>query len=80
MEQKKVSEYSINKGLDEINNDDYVKSIDYLIDIALRKKRGKNVFEIRHKISRSVIAKGYEPELVWERLKHLVNGNDNYVE
>ena len=73
LQQKQVSEYSINKALDLIDNSDYIKTINFHIDQAMKSSRSSNVYELRHKISRSLIAKGFEPELVWERLRAIID-------
>lgn len=72
LEIKKVSAYSIEKALQEIDPNDYLKALDFLIEKAVRATKAPNIFELRHKIARSLIAKGYEPELVWERLKFFI--------
>ena len=70
--QKSVSEYSINKALAQIEDSDYLETVDYLIEKSLKVTKAPNEYELRHKISRSLITKGFEPELVWERLKTLI--------
>jgi regulatory protein len=72
LQQKKVSDYSINKAIDAIEDREYTNSLDYLIEKAAKSAKAVNIFEHRHKISRSMISKGYEPELVWERMKILI--------
>lgn len=72
LQQKKVSDYSLNKALNAIDYDDYIASIDYLVESGSRSLKADNVYQHRHKLSRSIINKGYEPELVWERIKLLV--------
>lgn len=69
---KNISEYSINTALSMIDEDDYVTTINGLIDAKLSATNAPNVFELRHKISKSIIAKGFEPELVWERIKEKI--------
>lgn len=71
--QKSVSEYSINKAIAGIEDTDYIESIDFLIEKGLKSTKAPNEYELRHKISRSLIAKGYEPDLVWDRIKLLIN-------
>ena len=77
LQQRKVSAYSINKALDSINAEDYSESLDHLITAGLKTVKSDNVFQLRHKISRSLINKGYEPEIVWERLMALID-DDSY--
>ena len=80
LQQRKVSEYSINKALAAIDETTYTESVDYLIERATHNLKAKNIYEFRDKISRSVIAKGYEPELVWDRIKRLVKDNSTHDE
>ena len=77
LEQKKVSSYSINKALSEIDEQDYIASLDHLISTTTIKQKTGNVFEYRHKLSRSLINKGYEPDIVWDRLKLLVKDDND---
>lgn len=72
LQQKKVSDYSIDKAINSLDDEDYTNSLDYLIEKAAESTKADNIFEHRHKISRSMINKGYEPELVWERIKTLI--------
>lgn len=72
LEQKKVSAYSINKALDLLDEEAYTLTIDQLIEASFGKIKSANVFEFRHKVARSLINKGFEPDLVWDRLKLLV--------
>lgn len=78
LKHKKVSDYSINKALAEIEEGAYLASIDHLIETIARNVKADNIYELRHKISRSMMAKGYEPELVWERIKLQFENNDNF--
>ena len=72
LQQRRVSEYSINKALSAIDYDDYIASLDYLIENGSGSIKSANIYQLRHKLSRSLINKGYEPDLVWERIKELI--------
>ena len=65
---RKISDYCIRKGMQEIPQDDYIKTLKQLIRQAKKTYAGYNTFEQNHKVSRLLIAKGYEPELVWQEL------------
>ena len=69
---KDISEYSINGALATIDEKEYLSTIDKLIEIKVGSINAPNIFELRHKISRSIIGKGFESELVWERIKEKV--------
>ena len=72
LEQKKVSQYSINKSLKEIQQEDYLQTIEGHILSLKDKKQAPNVFVLRDRISRAIIAKGFEPELVWQQLRTII--------
>jgi regulatory protein len=59
----------IQKGLNEIDTSDYVKTLKGLIKKKAAQLDEDNQFKKRDKIARYVISKGYEPEQVWEIVK-----------
>ena len=65
LKQKQVSEYCIKKALKEINETDYLKTLQKL---AVQKistlKSEKNIFSKKRKLQDHLLAKGYEPGLV----------------
>ena len=65
LKQKRVSEYCIEKGMTEIEEEVYIEVIDQLLETKLR---GKTDFASRQKAKASLIRKGFEPELVGQRL------------
>ena len=72
LQQKKVSEYSINKAILQIEEEDYVNTLQELIRQKLRSASADNVYELRNKVARFVINKGYEPEQVWQHTKNII--------
>jgi len=69
LKQKKVSDYCINKGMLEIDQDDYEKTI-----LKLITKKGKQLGNSTSPVNQNKIAnflynKGYESNLIWEALK-----------
>lgn len=69
---KGLSKNCIRIGLKEIDDDDYQHMLIKLATEKLSAQHGENPFTVRNKISKSLIQKGYEPELVWETLKTLL--------
>ena len=69
---KKVSEYSINKAILEIEEEDYVNTMHQLIRQKWRSVSADNIYELRNKVARYVIGKGYEPEKVWQHTKNII--------
>jgi regulatory protein len=72
LKQKDVSTYSIDKALGEINQEMYQRTMN---DLILQKKdqtKAANIYELRHKVARHLIGKGYEPEEVWKQIKQII--------
>lgn len=69
LESKGVSKNCIRIGLREIEEADYTQTLQALISRKLGEVDGENIFVVRDKVSKSLIQKGYEPELVWKELK-----------
>jgi regulatory protein len=61
----------IQRGLNEIDNSDYRKTLTQLLKKKLAELNDENLFKKRDKAARFAIGKGYEPEIVWEYLKDL---------
>ena len=67
LRQKQVSDYSIKKGLKEISESDYKKTLQKLAEQKLKTlKNENNVFSKRKKVQDYLLRKGYEGELVRE--------------
>ena len=67
-----ISDYCVQKGLQEIEEQDYLETLQQLIAKSIENSRENNLFKKRDKISRQLIYKGFEPELVWAQVKNLV--------
>ena len=64
LRQKQVSDYSIKKGLKEINETDYKKTLQKLAEQKLKTLKNDNVFSKKKKLQDYLLGKGYEGELV----------------
>ena len=65
LKQKQVSDYSIKKGLKEISESDYKKTLQKLADQKLKTlKNESNVFSKKKKLLDYLLGKGFEGELV----------------
>lgn len=69
---KKVSQYCIDKALSLIEDEDYLYTIQQLIKQKWQNTTANNIYELRNKVARYVINKGYEPEKVWEYTKNII--------
>lgn len=68
LKQKKVSDYCIRKALNQIDEKDYLNSLEKIISSYSKKVKEKNPLKKNYKIAQHAIGKGYEPEVVWEIL------------
>lgn len=62
----------IQRGLKEIEAADYSKTLKSLIKKKSAESKEVNLFKKRDKVARFAIAKGYEPEMVWEYIRDLM--------
>ena len=72
LEQKKISQYSIDKSLSHIDNKDYLATMQQLIRQKWQSSSADNVYELRNKVARYVISKGFEPDQVWELTRTII--------
>jgi regulatory protein len=67
LKQKQVSEYCIKKALNEIDEEDYIITLQKLADTKLQSLKGeKNIFVKRKKLQDHLRMKGFEGDLVNE--------------
>lgn len=64
-----VTSRCIQKGLKEIEPEQYRKTLDALLKKKWQQTTESNRFKKRNTVARFLIGKGYEPELVWALLK-----------
>lgn len=69
LEQRNLSSYCIKSGLSEINEADYLQTLRLLISQKSESLETDNIYILRDRVSRFVIQKGFEPELVWQELR-----------
>lgn len=68
-----LSTYSIEKGMDEIRDEDYVSGLRELLSKKrnLLSKTETDPFKLKQKLARFALGKGYESELVWKEMGEL---------
>lgn len=68
-----LSTYSIEKGIGEIGDEDYVTGLRELLSKKrdLLSKTETDPFKLKQKLARFALGKGYESELVWKELGEL---------
>ena len=73
LKRKQISKICIEKGLEEINEDEYLKVLDKLFHQKKLKVTDNNHFIRKTKIANFLIQRGFESFLVWEKMKDLNN-------
>lgn len=68
LQSKGISPYCLEAGLREIDEEDYLQKIDFLIQKKLATIKENKPFEIKHKLAGYLMGKGFEPEIIWERV------------
>lgn len=72
LKRRKISDYCIRKGMQEIDERDYMATLKKLADEKSRKTKEKHPLKKRYKVMSYLVSKGFESDLVRE-----VVGNDD---
>lgn len=72
LEGKGLTANCIRIGLREIDQADYLKSLQSIIQKKSEEIDEQNLFAKRNRVARFAMQKGYEPELVWHEVKELL--------
>ncbi len=72
LESKRLSKNCIRIGLKEIDEADYEQTLEKILTSKINELSGDNAFVVRDKVSKYAIQKGFEPDLVWQKLKMLL--------
>jgi regulatory protein len=68
---RKITDYCIRKAMTEIEDEEYMQTLEELILKKQRLIREKDLFKAKNKIAKYAISRGYESHLVWEMMKKL---------
>ncbi|UII22767.1 regulatory protein RecX [Fulvivirga ligni] len=71
LKQHRLSDYCIKKGMEEIEESDYLEALHHIIDKKDAALSETNMFIRKRKIANHAIQKGYEAELVWDILRDM---------
>ncbi|AEE53864.1 regulatory protein RecX [Haliscomenobacter hydrossis] len=69
LKQRKVSEYCIRKGMEEIEEEEYLKALQKIIAKKQAELAGEEEFAARQKTAQYAMRKGFESELIWAILR-----------
>jgi regulatory protein len=70
LKKRNISEYSIRKGLKEIDEKEYNEVLKNLVVKKSKEVKDKNQYTRNHKIATYIAGKGFESELIWNLLKN----------
>jgi regulatory protein len=73
LKQKDISEYCLNKALNEISDQDYLHTLNEQIDKKWSETTDKNVLSKRAKVARYIAGKGFEQDLIWNILRSKID-------
>lgn len=62
----------IKRGMNEITDDDYEKTLHELLKKKNKLISESDLFKKRHKVAQYAIGRGFEPELVWRMIKEIL--------
>jgi len=65
LKKRKISAYCIKKAMQEIEEEDYIKTMQKLLEKKHKEYKEKNLFKRKGKLAKYLIGKGYESSLVW---------------
>jgi regulatory protein len=72
LKQKGLSDYCIKKGMEEIGEEEYIQSLQKILQKKLTSLASEtNPLIIKQKLAQYAISKGYESDLVWREVQEL---------
>ena len=69
LKKRKISDYCIKKGMQEIDEDDYLKILKGVIAKKSKEIKGGKEQVRNYKIAQYVLSRGFESDLIWDILK-----------
>ena len=71
LKRRKISAYCLKKAMAEIEEEEYLKTLEHLLKKKNKVLREPNIFKRKAKLATFVVGKGYEASLVWENVHAL---------
>jgi regulatory protein len=68
----KISDYSINKALNSINDDDYLNTITSVLEKKVRQTKSKDKQKLFYSVLNYAVSRGFERDLVTEQINKLL--------
>lgn len=76
LKQRHISKYNIEKGLKEITPEDYLNTFNTLAEHHWQGMREKHMLKKRKKFCDFLLRKGFESNLIYDKVKELEKGSD----
>ncbi|QHS61930.1 regulatory protein RecX [Chitinophaga agri] len=76
LKQRQVSPYCIKKGMDEIDAEDYDKTLYSLTEKKYASLKGEQYLKRKYKTMQYLLQKGYEPDLIQEAVEQIAKGGE----
>lgn len=73
LKRRKISDYCIKKAMQEIDEDEYIKTLKAVIAKKSKEIKGGKEQVRNYKIAQYALSRGFESDLVWEEIKKLKN-------
>ena len=73
LKKKNISSVCIKKGMEEIEMDEYLKELENQAEKKNNLIKDKNHFKRKSKLAKYLINRGFESNLVWEKIKEMYN-------
>jgi regulatory protein len=70
LKKRNISDYCVNRAMKELD-ENYQETLKKIILKKRQEIKEKNSLKKQYKIAQYAISRGFEPELVWDELKHL---------
>ena len=75
---KHVSQHVIDEALSEIDEDEYIQSLEHIIQVKMRSLKGKEPILAKASLLRFASSRGFEPNLIYRVLPKFINCDDEY--
>ena len=75
---KHFSQDVIDIALSEIDEGEYIRSLEHILQVKMRSLRGKEPIQAKASLLRFASSRGFEPNLIYQALSKLINCDDDY--
>jgi regulatory protein len=69
LKKRKISDYCIKKGMQEIIEEEYIRTLKQIIAKKLKEIKGEKIQVRNYKAAQYALSRGYESELIWDIIK-----------